>query len=695
MDDRRFDALTRTLGTGFSRRQMLSAIGAAVVGALGSTGLATAASCRKADTVCRKAGDCCSGHCSEKDSKGRSYCVCPPGTEICKRDCVDPAIAYASDAKNCGSCGNVCSNSKCGVGVCNAGVCGIGPDSRRVGRSCDDGNLCTTADVCQADGSCVGTPVTCSVTEPKCQFAVCNPSTGQCDITNFTLGTACANDTRCDGDEACDGNGVCATGTPVSCENLDTACATGVCDPETGQCSAQLKPDRTSCLVVVGVESVNGYCCNGLCSQCCGTVDDCPPATEANIDVACIPGITQCSYTCPWAVPLCTNPVVTGGGNGVSCRLEVGSACSEDTQCCGFCVNSICEAGAAGSECLDIGDCASGLFCNTQGICETAIELGGACDPSTSVCATGTSCGQVIGSNVNNFCCLPLDSVCSADADCCQNGGVQERCVLGFCKTRGSSGTACGKDFDCAGALTCIAGTCGTKVGIGGSCDSDSDCVFDQTSNTQPICSGGICGLPNGTPATGPGDCASGTSVQCDYGTVCGECCTTDTTGFDPTFCGDLASEKICCNHTCIFRNDNTHCGACNVDCTCGGTDPYRYCTTVFDSETPSSDWPAICTGTYSASSGHCAGNSDYCSTTCLPAETCDCQQAVSSLFCYAQCVGSFPGIELSICAVGGGDCLPGHDQTCCEDTLTCQTVGHCPPNVIFCLSEDYACAPV
>lgn len=717
MDDRRFDQMTRAFGRGLTRRQFAAAVGTALLGLATSTGLtgltgaSAARNCRRPNSACRKPDDCCSGICSEVESTGRSRCLCPSGTESCNGQCVDPAATYLSDPKNCGGCGIQCPRTRCGVGACINGVCGVGPDSSRVGRSCDDGNPCTTNDVCQADGSCAGTTVTCTANEPRCQTAACNPSTGQCETTNLPLGTACADDDRCDGDEACDGNGACAAGTPVQCPQPRDPCQSAVCDPSTGTCTTTLAQDGVAC-TVFGIPS--GVCCSGICSQCCGDASTCTNlfAETVNVVTTCQDprqvGNLNCSSGCdpdiiPPTNPICTNPAVLGGvnqqcstGNGqfvtcLNCRLPAGSQCSADTQCCGFCVNGTCQEGAAGSACADNSDCASGLFCNQQSVCAAALGIGSACVAGTDVCTTGTSCGTIIGSNVNTVCCLPMDAACSADEQCCQDGtGAQERCVLGFCKTRGGYGAACGKDFDCLGPLSCVSGICGDPVGLGSACDSDKDCAFDATSGWQPICSGGACRLPNGAATTGAANCVSGKSILCGSTRICGDCCGN---GLDPVDCGDSQSERLCCNHECVYRNDTHNCGACGIDCTCGGTDPYRYCTTQYDSQTPSWDWPAVCAGTYTESSGHCTQNNDFCSTTCPPPPApCDCTQPVNSLFCYASCVGAFPNLELSTCADIGGDCLEGHDDTCCGDAV-CLSAANCSPGTVFCLSNDYKCA--
>lgn len=706
MDDRRFDTLTKHLAVSGTRRQLLGGLVASALG-LVRLGGAKAASCRAPGNICREGANCCSGLCSEDSATRRKVCVCPPGTQQCKDACVDPATAYSSDPNNCGACGVKCPRTRCSVGVCNAGVCELAPDPSTVGVSCDDGNPCTTNDICQGDGTCKGTPISCSVNEPKCQTATCNPATGKCETTNLPLGTNCADDDRCDGEEACDGNGVCAAGTPVQCPQPSDPCQSATCDSASGQCVTTNKQNGLAC----SVDFIpNGVCCSGICSQCCSDASACTSlfAETDNVVFFCDDpaqvGNLNCRSECDPSVipptnPIYTDPAVVGGvnqqcGSGgqtvpcLTCRLPVGSECSTDAQCCGFCIN---------------------------GICATLLSLGETCDPATSGCTTGTSCGHIIGSNTANVCCLPADSACSADEDCCQPGGVQNRCILGVCKTRLESGESCEDDFDCRGPLTCIAGVCGPKSPLGGPCDSNGDCPTDASCRsgicvgtsdpggtcdsdehcvTPATCISGICRLPNGAACTSGDLCAIGTCIDCGGGNrICGDCCGN---GFDPVDCGDQESEKLCCDHACIYRNDDLNCGGCGIDCTCGGADPYRYCTTVYDSQTPAWDWRAICTGTYSAESGHCTDNSgpgtDWCSSTCPPPELCDCANPVTSLFCYAACIGQAENLMLSTCGEVDDYCLGGRDETCCGDTITCETVFNCPQGTTFCLSDDYRC---
>jgi hypothetical protein len=58
------------------------------------------------------------------------------------------------------------------------GICELAPDPAAVGKSCHDGNACTTGDVCKSDGSCVGTPIVCAAVDQCHDADMCNPSTG-------------------------------------------------------------------------------------------------------------------------------------------------------------------------------------------------------------------------------------------------------------------------------------------------------------------------------------------------------------------------------------------------------------------------------------------------------------------------------------------------------------------------------------
>jgi hypothetical protein len=110
------------------------------------------------------------------------------------------------------------------------------------GGSCDDGIECTTNDRCQS-GECFGTP--------KPNGSPCTDMFGSCTTNDICQFGFCFGDWVCpdDGNECtfdCDiERGVCGTMVFNYC---NTDCATGDCDPETGDCiNVVNKADGTAC----------------------------------------------------------------------------------------------------------------------------------------------------------------------------------------------------------------------------------------------------------------------------------------------------------------------------------------------------------------------------------------------------------------------------------------------------------------
>lgn len=163
-----------------------------------------------------------------------------------------------------------------GEGSCVQGVC-VHPAFP--GKVCDDGSRCTTADVCQANGTCGGTAVQCNqppaqrcvspTTLAKFPGGMCAPTTGQCDYppTLEQCQWGCVNNQCFD---PCAGV-VCNT-PPTGCHKQQ-----GVCRPQLpiGVCSYDLDDgkacdDGDPC-------TVTDTCGNAVCK---GTAMVCktPPA---------------------------------------------------------------------------------------------------------------------------------------------------------------------------------------------------------------------------------------------------------------------------------------------------------------------------------------------------------------------------------------------------------------------------------
>src|SRR5438552_2794884 len=110
------------------------------------------------------------------------------------------------------------------------------------GTPCDDGNACTTADVCAA-GGCAGSPVTCDDGN-VCTSDTCDPARG-CTHTP-------ADGTPCDDANACTTADVCAAGRcggrPAGCDD-GNACTTDTRDPASGCLHAAVAGTATTTTV--------------------------------------------------------------------------------------------------------------------------------------------------------------------------------------------------------------------------------------------------------------------------------------------------------------------------------------------------------------------------------------------------------------------------------------------------------------
>lgn len=240
-------------------------------------------------------------------------------------------------------------DTPCGGGfVCTADhVC-----EPSVGKSCDDGNACTT-DACHPDtGACIHTLISdlCSNVGP-CIKPQCNPESGLCDML-VPDGTPCP-------DGICQG-GVC--GCVPDCKNM--ACGDDGCGGSCGSCGA-------------GLTCVNGAClgCEASCSTLClpdGTC--CPPdgfcpKTDTTLSgkqsfglVYIPPGVTvTCVGTAPLELTVSGNVRIDGalradGPDGSSAPdVDVMGTCGgfaggDGFRSCTSSASTFCETSAASVE---------------------------------------------------------------------------------------------------------------------------------------------------------------------------------------------------------------------------------------------------------------------------------------------------------------------------------------------------------
>jgi cysteine-rich repeat protein len=188
------------------------------------------------DRLCQGDPRDCSGLTSEQCMEGvcneaTDECVVQPKTD--GSTCDDGNPCMLTDTCQSGECVGsnplVCTAAdQChAAGVCDlaTGICShpAMPD----GTLCDDGDLCTQTDTCQA-GVCIGTnPVVCTALD-QCHLAgVCNPATGVCSDPQNDDDTPCDDGDLCTQTDTCQA-GACAGSNPVICTALDQCHDPGV-----------------------------------------------------------------------------------------------------------------------------------------------------------------------------------------------------------------------------------------------------------------------------------------------------------------------------------------------------------------------------------------------------------------------------------------------------------------------------------
>ena len=98
-------------------------------------------------------GDCCSSACEEPAPNGTS---CDDGQFCTVNDSCQNGTCEPGSNRDCSAIGD-----QCNEGVCNEAANQCTPQPRTNGIACNDGNACTSSDVCQ-DGRCSGRLPSCS-----------------------------------------------------------------------------------------------------------------------------------------------------------------------------------------------------------------------------------------------------------------------------------------------------------------------------------------------------------------------------------------------------------------------------------------------------------------------------------------------------------------------------------------------------
>ena len=433
--------------------------------------------------------------------------------------------------------GNVCTTED----VCTQGICAGG-----VNLICDEGGACSVGscdpaqgcvydpladgDACEAScfgaascqsGECVVDPdtaVICPSPDSPCVDQLsCDPASGECSVEIYRPeGDPCNSDDDLCTEETCDGAGACVdTGETETCadENEDNPCWTYTCNAKSGCVQTNfvegLSCDDNNACTLSDTCTLNRFG-QETCVGEAADADDQNPCT----DDACVPsddGLPTFVHT----------PI-----DGQSC-VSSGACALPGTCQAGECVTSGECACASDSDCTQPEDLCEGTIVCLEGQC--VIEEGSpvVCPPSEAPCGT-TLCDPATGSCVagealdDQSPCAPTDTTCS-DSGTCQAGA----CVPdALCE--------CESDADCAPPEDKCAGVM--------VCNADKACELDTTQAvTCPPsgtpCEGSVCSpetgqcnpisFVNGTECT-PSESTCGDTGTCQMG-VC------EPTGVCPT----------------------------------------------------------------------------------------------------------------------------------------------------------------
>lgn len=152
---------------------------------------------------------------------------------------------------------------------------------------CADGD-CKTNGFCVA-GECVYEYENCDYLTQGCVKGICYE--GICLEQLLEPGSSCDDGDLCTIDDQCDATGTCV-GEDLICDSIFDICMTGRCNPETGQCIEIGAGNGTDCLDEFG----HGYCLDGSCSHICPEYIDTSIICDPNSPFAGVGGI--CCVDC-------------------------------------------------------------------------------------------------------------------------------------------------------------------------------------------------------------------------------------------------------------------------------------------------------------------------------------------------------------------------------------------------------------
>jgi hypothetical protein len=516
--------------------------------------------------ICPAPGNCALGACVAFGAPCDDQNACTAdqcGSDGCKHvafatgiGCPDDGLPCTDDQCQNGICAHPLREGRCLVdgqcaldGAVPEGIpCRIcdasAPTSWQLVTSggCDDGDDCTGAGVCDAEGDCLAAPIDCN-DDNACTADQCDAEGG---CVNLPI------DATCTDADPCTLGGICTVGVCVPLDKLDcddqNPCTADTCSPglgcvhapQAGPCLADADPCTDDvCLggACVAVPSVSVCDIGGVCVPAGGVSD-------ANPCLTCAPNISKDTWTVLANVACddgdaCTalDACIDGSCKGAQLTCKDASPCTLDS-----CDNKKgCVFTPVDSDCEDGSACTVGDTC-VKGACKgTPVSSADCLDGNP---CTADSCDDVVGCTHT-----PTNNACD-DGDPCTKGDF---CTAGLC-VAGQIVCPCEFNSDCDDSNPCTIDICELGKGCANKpmldlvpCD-DADACTGADACKDGICKGIKLECDDGNPCT-KASCASAVGcvgkplqgVVCDDGSACtkGDVCLDGVCLGSPKVCDD------------------------------------------------------------------------------------------------------------------------------------------------------------
>jgi uncharacterized repeat protein (TIGR01451 family) len=405
------------------------------------------------------------------------------------------------------------------------------------GTPCDDGDLGTAGDDCDALGVCAGTPLGCSV--GVCAEASVADGT-KCDVTYDPPGASCGAPGN-----VCSGKGAC-----LACVAVDPN------GPPTVKITSPLVNATLSLGVNPSLSVTTTYATVGPGALRLKIfVDGVAVADKTDTSPTSLTGLTLGRRHVAAKLTACDSSALANPESEADIWIRVEGPCTTDANC-------------------DDGNPCSGHDCKPNGICAWAagqpVELGGCCIDDYE-CA-----------GHNGVCAGGICAECAKDSDC----GDADICTVDWCSAgvcaHLSKFNCCEADAECDDYDHCTANTCNTAThtctfpsnGLLECCNQDTDCVsadpcqavlcyhsmvgnlhYCRRGPGKPGCCVAAIDCNDGNPCT-IDVCAGGIPGQCNNTATVPGCCTTHTD------CGDAnpATLDLCIANLCSNTPDPGYC---------------------------------------------------------------------------------------------------------------------------------------